>query len=142
MDAPLRRFLDELYRLGQRNDASATVRVEKMLNITPDTGELLRMLVMAGGHRRVLELGTSNGYSTLWLADASKTINGRVITLEHQPRKCEMALETIRQAGREGWIDSRLTDIGQALPTLRDFDLVFLDSERVDYPDWWPGLHR
>jgi predicted O-methyltransferase YrrM len=142
VDAPLRGFLDDLYQSGQRNDAGTSARTEKMLNITPETGELLRMLVLSGRHERVLELGTSNGYSTLWLASASRTLSGQVITLEHNPRKREMALDNIRRAGLDGWIDSRLTDIGQALPELHDFDLVFLDSERVDYPGWWPDLQH
>ena len=142
MDERLRAFLGELYRFGQRNDAGTTVRAGKMLNITPDTGELLRMLVLSGRHRRMLELGTSNGYSTLWLADASRAIGGQVTTLEHNPRKRQMALDNIRQAGLDDWTDSRLAEIGQALPELRDYDLVFLDSERVDYPGWWPDLQR
>jgi predicted O-methyltransferase YrrM len=47
-----------------------------MLNITPDTGEFLRSLVVSGRHQQELELGTSNGYSTLWLADSARSVDG------------------------------------------------------------------
>lgn len=48
----------------------------RMLNITPDTGEFLRSLVVSGRHQQELELGTSNGYSTLWLADSARSVDG------------------------------------------------------------------
>ena len=60
----------ELERFGQANDAATNERPRRMLNITRDTGEFLVVLVRATAARRVLEIGTSNGYSTLWLADA------------------------------------------------------------------------
>ena len=52
-----------------------------------------------------------------------------------------MALENIRRAGVEHWVDARLADIGAALPSLHSYDLVFLDAERSEYGDWWPVLH-
>ncbi len=66
----------ELERFGAENDAATSERPRRMLNITRDTGEFLAVLVRAAAARRVLEIGTSNGYSTLWLADAAKAIGG------------------------------------------------------------------
>ncbi|MBV9120736.1 MAG: DUF1442 domain-containing protein [Chloroflexi bacterium] len=140
MDPTLRGILDRIYAYGQQNDSATTVRWQRMLNITPETGELLRMLVIAGRHSRVLELGTSNGYSTIWLADAVREHDGRVVTIEHQAYKRTMAVQNFREAGVDQFVDSRFGDIGQALPSLIDFDLVFLDSERTDYVAWWPHL--
>src|SRR5213594_1815590 len=127
MDPALRAFLHELYEFGREHDATHSEHSERMLNITPDTGELLRMLVIAGSHRRVLELGTSDGYSTLWLADACRRIGGKVVTVEKNPAKHEMASDNFHKAGLEAWIEARLEDVGTVLPNLRDFDLVFLD---------------
>src|SRR5712692_5267405 len=130
MDAELRRFLNELYEFGRRNAVAKRDRSERMLNVTPETGEFLRMLVIAGKLRNVLELGTSNGYSTIWLADACRRTNGRVVTFELNPAKHAMALENLRKARLTAWVDARLEDIGAALSDLRDNDLVFLDTER------------
>jgi predicted O-methyltransferase YrrM len=140
MDPTLREFLGELYEFGQRNDQAKTGRSERMLNITPETGEFLRMLIISGNHRRVLELGTSNGYSTLWLADACRQVGGKVVTFEVNPVKHAVATANVRRAGLEPWVDPRLADIGPALSGLRDFDLVFLDTERSHYAAWWPDL--
>jgi predicted O-methyltransferase YrrM len=142
VDARLRDLLAEIYAFGQRNDQETTTRTGRMLNITPDTGQLLRMLVVAGNHRRVLELGTSNGYSTLWLADACRQIDGKVTTFELNPAKHALATENVRRAGLEPWVDARLADVGDVLAGLRDFDLVFLDTERQHYVAWWPDLQR
>jgi predicted O-methyltransferase YrrM len=67
MDASLRSLLDELAQLGRKTDSRARQHQDRMLNITPETGELLAILVLAARAKRVLEVGTSNGYSTLWL---------------------------------------------------------------------------
>ncbi len=64
-EAALRALLDELAELGRENDARETERSRRLLNIAPDTGGLLAILVRATGARRILEIGTSNGYSTI-----------------------------------------------------------------------------
>ena len=68
MDDSLDSLKAELERFGEANDAAIGERPRRMLNITRDTGEFLAVLVRATAARRVLEIGTSNGYSTLWLA--------------------------------------------------------------------------
>ena len=74
MSELLAALLAELEQFGRSNDAATTDRPRRMLNITRDTGEFLAVLVKAMDARRVLEIGTSNGYSTLWLADAARAI--------------------------------------------------------------------
>jgi hypothetical protein len=88
---PLHSVLAELEQFGEANDASTTERPRRMLNITRDTGEFLAVLVIATLARRVLEIGTSNGYSTLWLADAARTIGGSVTTVELSEYKIGLA---------------------------------------------------
>src|SRR5215510_14729547 len=82
MNPQLQSLMAELEQFGKANDCVMTERSRRMLNITRDTGEFLAVLVRATVARRVLEIGTSNGYSTLWLADAVRAIGGAVTTVE------------------------------------------------------------
>jgi predicted O-methyltransferase YrrM len=141
---PLASVLAELEQFGKANDASTTERARRMLNITRDTGEFLAVLVRATLARRVLEIGTSNGYSTLWLASAARAINGSVTTVEFAEHKIGLAVTNFTRAGLTRHISIVHDDGGRVLERSADsaFDLVFLDSERPEYPGWWPNLRR
>ncbi len=144
MDKQLAILLKELERFGRDNDARAASHAEKMLNITPDTGAFLALLVRALKARRVLEIGTSNGYSTLWLADAARQIDGKVVTVELLSAKAEMARVNFARAGLAAWIQSQLIDAGSFLKAQSpaSFDFIFLDSDRGEYVAWWRDLQR
>ena len=141
---PLDSVLAELEQFGKANDASTTERARRMLNITRDTGEFLAVLVRATLARRVLEIGTSNGYSTLWLASAVRAIGGSVTTVEFAEHKIGLAVANFTRAGLTRYISIVHDDGGCVLERSADsaFDLVFLDSERPEYPGWWPNLRR
>ena len=115
-----------------------------MLNITRDTGELLAVLVKATNAKRVLEIGTSNGYSTLWLANAARSLGGRVTTVEKAELKVGMARANFARSGLGDVIAQVHDDAGAVLKRAGDasVDLLFLDSERVEYPGWWPDIKR
>ena len=114
-----------------------------MLNITRDTGEFLLALMRAVRAQRVLEIGTSNGYSTLWLAHAVGPFDGRVTTLEISPHKAAMARENFARAGLQSRIDLRGGDATDFLrQTVSVFDFIFLDSTRGQYVAWWNDLQR
>jgi predicted O-methyltransferase YrrM len=134
VDAQLLAFLDELAQSGRDNDARETERSRRMLNITPDTGRLLWILVCQARAARILEVGTSNAYSTIWLADAARETGGRVTTLEANPDKIAQAQENLQRAGLLDRVDVKP---GRAAATLADlpgpFDLVFLDADRPSY---------
>src|SRR5262245_10777059 len=95
----LNRVLVELEEFGKANDASIAERPRRMRNITRDTGEFLSVLVRATLARRVLEIGTSNGYSTLWLASAARSIGGSVITVELDEYKIGLASANFARVG-------------------------------------------
>jgi predicted O-methyltransferase YrrM len=134
MNSALLGLLDELARLGDANDARETERPKRMLNITPDTGRLLWILVQTSGARRILEVGTSNAYSTIWLADAVRDRGGRVTTLERNPEKVRLARENLTRAGLLDLVDIREGPAAETLATLPGpFDLVFLDADRPSY---------
>ena len=144
MDTKLHTLLAELAAFGDAHDSDAANCANRMLNITPDTGEFLAVLVKAMQARRILEIGTSNGYSTLWLADAATSIGGHVTTVEMSPQKIAMACQNFARGGLAQHITQREGDAGALLAQLGDgaFDLVFLDSQRSAYLDWWPALKR
>lgn len=144
MHPSLKTLLDELAAFGDAHDGDSANRATRMLNITPDTGAFLALLVKATQARRILEIGTSNGYSTLWLADAAAAIGGAVTTVEMSLEKIALARTNFARAGLAGRIVQHEGDAGALLATLDDagFDLVFLDSQRSAYLDWWPHLKR
>lgn len=144
MTMQLSELKNELARFGAENDAHETERARRMLNITPDTGEFLSVLVRFGNARRVLEIGTSNGYSTLWIAEAAAAIDGHVTTLEYAADKVAMARDTFARSGLADRITLVHGDAGQWLAQAADasIDLLFLDSDREQYAGWWPQLRR
>ena len=144
MNEARRAFLDELYAHGRQHDASHADRLLRLRNVEPETAELLGVLVRALGARRVLEIGTSNGYSTIWLADAALATGGAVLSLEIEPERTEQALGNLTRAGVEGAAELRTEDAAGALPGFADesWDLIFLDAERPAYVGYWPDLLR
>lgn len=144
MTESLQKLLLELEQFGLSNDGAIADRPRRMLNITRDTGEFLSVLVRTMNAQRVLEIGTSNGYSTLWLALAAKAIKGHVTTVELSDFKLALAAKNFERSG----VASFITQVnGEAGAVLRDasessFDLIFLDSERSEYLGWWPDIKR
>ncbi|OGA15485.1 MAG: methyltransferase [Betaproteobacteria bacterium RIFCSPLOWO2_02_FULL_66_14] len=144
MSDALQQLKTELERFGAANDAAVAERSRRMLNITRDTGELLAVLVRAAVARRVLEIGTSNGYSTLWLAEAAQSIGGEVTTVERSDLKVAMARANFERSGLSAAIRQVHAAAGDVLArTAREsVDLLFLDSERSEYCAWWPEVDR
>jgi predicted O-methyltransferase YrrM len=134
----------ELERLGASNDGATAERSRRMLNITRDTGEFLSVLVRATLARRVLEIGTSNGYSTLWLAEAIRAIGGAVTTVEFSEYKVGLASANFARSGLAPYITLVHDDAAHLLRRSEQssFDFIFLDSERSEYLGWWPQLRR
>jgi predicted O-methyltransferase YrrM len=100
------------------------------IDVSPAQGKLLHLLARAIGARRVLEIGTLGGYSTIWLGRAVGP-DGRVVTLEREPRHAAVAAENLARAGLAEQVD---IVVGPALETLPDldgqFDLVFVDADK------------
>jgi predicted O-methyltransferase YrrM len=144
MDDSLAALKDELECFGVANDSATTERARRMLNITRDTGEFLSVLVSATAARRVLEIGTSNGYSTLWLADAANGIGGSVTTVEFAEYKIRLASANFARSGLSQFINLVHEDAGRFLQRsdASAYDFIFLDSEREEYSGWWPHLRR
>ena len=135
MEPPaLRAFLDELAELGRRHDAEEPEHSKRFLNIAPETGRLLAILVRAIRAGRILEIGTSNGYSTIWLAWAAESTDGHVTTIERSANKIAMARTNLERAGVASRVTVREGVALDVLSGLRGpYDLIFLDADRPNY---------
>lgn len=140
----VRVLMQELEKFGKEHDALEKVHELKMRNLAPESGEFILILIRAARAKRVLELGTSNGYSTLWLASAVQPLNGRVTTLDKDSRKTVMAQSNFERAMLRPSIDLQRVDAGEFLKRQPDasFDFIFLDTNRESYVSWWPDLRR
>jgi len=101
---------------------------DMLLRVGPQTGSLMNMLIREGRARSILEVGTSYGYSTIWLAEAARATGGTVSTLEIHPAKAEYARERVARAGLTAQVDFRVGDARKTLATLPGpFEFVLLD---------------
>lgn len=127
-------LMRELEARDREERAEGLPRALRARNLKPDTGRFLNLLIRAARARRILEVGTSNGYSTLWLAEAAQAVKGRVTTLELRPERHAEAVENFARVGLADVVDARLGDAHAIIPTLPDdFDLAFIDAEKNDY---------
>src|SRR5436305_7088726 len=102
--------------------------------VTRTTGQFLFSLVAPQTDCEVLEIGGSRGYSTIWLGAGVRHLGGRVLSLEHDPRKVDAWRRNALDAGLGDWVDLVPGDAFETLPTIDDvFDVVFLDAEKDDY---------
>jgi predicted O-methyltransferase YrrM len=136
MDQNLRELLHEIETRGLENDARATEHARKMLNLEPASAQLLSILVRASGVTRALEFGTSNAYSTIWLAWSLAPAGGRIISIDRNPEKHALARENLRRANFLDRVELRTGDAAEIVRQLTGpFDLVFLDADRRKFPE-------
>ena len=142
MDAARRELVEQLYRDSKEHDAALEDRLLRFRNVEPESAALLGVLIRATGAQRLLEIGTSNGYSTIWLADAAEATGGELVSLEIDAQRTELARANLARAGLEA--DLRTQDADEALRDWADhaWDFVFLDAERPAYVGYWPQLVR
>ena len=109
-------------------------------NVAPNQGKLLQLFAQMQGARRILEIGTLGGYSTIWLARAVPS-TGCVVTLEAEAKYAKVAVKNIARANLTGVVDIR---VGRAIDTLSElvregtqpFDLIFIDADKPSNPDY------
>ncbi len=111
------------------------------IEVAPVNGKLLHLLARISGARRVLEIGTLGGYSTIWLARALP-VGGQVVTIEAEERNAEVARANLDRAGVGERVEILLGRAADVLPTLdgaEPFDMVFIDADKESntiYLDW------
>ena len=130
-------------------------RVEKFLqsregtwrdmNVPEVDGRTLRDLIIKNGHKSALEIGTSTGHSAIWIAWGLSKTGGKLTTIEIDPARHKTALANFKEAGLSDFIDARLADAHELVPTLAGpFDFVFSDADKEWYTKYfdavWPKM--
>jgi predicted O-methyltransferase YrrM len=134
LDDRVRAVLSRLEREDAEERVQGLPASERARAVEPTTGRFLFSLVAPQADCEVLEIGGSRGYSTIWLAAGVRHFGGRVLSLEHDPRKIDAWRRNIAEAGLEEWADLVEGDAHETLPGIDDvFDVVFLDAEKEDY---------
>lgn len=129
LDSRVSRFLEET-----RNSWSD-------MNVPYQDGKILYSLVLKGRFQNILEIGTSTGHSTIWLAWAASKTGGRVTTIEIDRERHEKALANFKKAGLASFIEARLADAHQLVPRLSGpYDFIFCDADKEWYLQYFLDL--
>ena len=125
LDAKVQNFLNEK---GRWHD----------LNVPYEDGKVLYNLIIKGGYKSALEIGTSTGHSAIWIAWALSKTGGKLITIEIDEGRYKTALKNFKQVGLEGLVDARLADAHQLVRELKGpFDFVFSDADKEWYTQYF-----
>jgi predicted O-methyltransferase YrrM len=136
LDDRIRRVLSRLEEEDAAERAAGVPRERRARQVARTTGQFLFALVAPQTDCEVLEIGGSRGYSTIWVAAGVRHLGGRVLSLEHDPAKCEAWRRNVAEAGLEDTADLIEGDAFETLPAIDDvFDLVFLDAEKEQYEE-------
>ncbi len=129
IDARVQRFLDN-HRYS-RGDMS----------VPEVDGRALHNIIREHGYKNALEIGTSTGYSGVWIAWALSKTGGKLITVEIDRYRHSQALENFKEAGLSEYIDARLADAHELVPQLEGpFDFVFCDADKYWYTNYFKAL--
>ena len=129
LDAKVQHFLNE--SRGRWHD----------LNVPYEDGKVLYNLIIKGGYKSALEIGTSTGHSAIWIAWALSKTGGKLITIEIDEGRYKTALKNFKQVGLEGLVDARLADAHQLVRELKGpFDFVFSDADKEWYTRYFKDV--
>lgn len=137
------RFMQELYEKFHRHDLKQADRLHRYRNIEPESGRFLSMLIRAQQSKSILEIGTSTGYSTLWLAEAARQTQAMITTLEVDAERVIQAKQYATEIDLADLINFKVIDAQVYLKEEQEiFDFILLDAERDAYVSYWPHLSR
>lgn len=137
------RFMQELYEKFHRHDLKQADRLHRYRNIEPESGRFLSMQIRAQQSKSILEIGTSTGYSTLWLAEAARQTQAMITTLEVDAERVIQAKQYATEIDLADLINFKVIDAQVYLEAEKEiFDFILLDAERDAYVSYWPHLSR
>ena len=129
-----------LEEMDDRDRADGTPRMQRLRQIPPETGRFLALLAASAPEGEVLEIGTSAGYSTLWLALACEMLGRIVTTFEVLPEKAKLARESFQSAGVEGTVKLVEGDARQYFSQVAQVGFCFLDAEKEIYGECYKAI--
>jgi predicted O-methyltransferase YrrM len=134
LDDRVRAVLDRLAREDAAERSAGVPTERRSRAVPPTTGRFLFSLVAPQNACEVLEIGGSRGYSTIWLAAGARILGGRVLSIEHDPAKCDAWRANVAEAGLEEWAELVEDDAFEAMSAIAEsFDVVFIDAEKDQY---------
>jgi caffeoyl-CoA O-methyltransferase len=120
-----------------RDREDGTPRPQRLRQVVPETGRFLALLAASAPSGAYIEIGTSAGYSTLWIALACELLSRRITTFEVLPEKVRLARETFRLTQTEPVVTLIHGDARDYLPRYTDIAFCFIDAEKEDYGDFY-----
>ncbi len=140
MNTATRQHLQDMHEAGERHDSAEPDRLRRLRNLEPESAHLIWSILVSTNAQRVLEIGTSNGYSTIWWADAVALTGGHVTTVDVNQSWQAEASEHLAAVGLADQVTFFAEDAAHRLARLHDasVDALFLDAERTEYVSWWP----
>jgi predicted O-methyltransferase YrrM len=126
-------LLEEIEEFGRAQDDAQREHSKKMLNLEPATARLLHFILRSARRRKILEVGTSNGYSTIWIAAAVAPAGGEVISIDRSTDKHALARANLEKAGLAHCVRLVTGEAAKTIPNLAGpFDAVFFDADRIN----------
>lgn len=134
MDQKIQQFLKGLKQYGKENDIP---------NVTEHVGEILNNLIRVKTPKNILEIGCANGYSTIWMAEAAKSVNAKIYAIDHSKPTFELAKRNLMESGLQSYVNfyfGDAIDVINNFPSELMFDFVFVDGEKAKYLDFWNAI--
>ncbi len=133
----------DLYDTFKRHDAQQADRLLRYRNIEAESAKLLSQFIRMQQAKAILEIGTSTGYSTLWLAEAAQATGGQVTTVEIDAKRSAEAKRHVAELELSEIVQFWVGDAADYLKEAQErFDFILLDAERHAYENYWPDLKR
>jgi len=136
----IKKRMEYLEELDTSDRIDGTPRMERLRQIPPETGKFVSLLAASAPKGEFLEIGTSAGYSTLWIALACKLNGNKLITFEIRKDKAELARETFKSTDLENIIELIEGDARDYIPNYKNISFCFLDAEKEVYEDCYDLL--
>lgn len=130
---PILERMKQLEEIDSRDRLDGTPHLERLRQIPPETGRFLALMAASAPPGKLIEIGTSAAYSSLWISLACRERQDRLLTFEVLPEKFDLAQETVRQTGSEAWIELVHGDARRDLQSFSEIAFCFLDAEKDIY---------
>jgi len=137
---PILERMNYLEALDARDRVDGTTQAERLRQIPPETGRFISLLAAIAPRGKYLEIGTSAGYSTLWLALACRAVGATITTFEVDREKAQLADETFLLAGVQDVVEMIVGDALEHLTRFIDISFCFLDAEKEIYEDCYEAV--